>query len=142
VQGSLRCDFNDLEFRCQDWDDVFPGVGQAAARRGGLAVGILEDNFLPPFPDRISNVEFPVDSFQEGHFIGVNLTNLEAGNLAPGSGRVVAVLQVLRGKDECREEHATTALQSAKRCIFGLGHGEVMLGKVSLDKNQVVKGNL
>lgn len=54
-----------------------------------------ENNFLPFLPNWIGDVEFPVDGLQEGHLVGVNLTDLEARDLAPCASRVVAVLQVL-----------------------------------------------
>lgn len=54
-----------------------------------------EYDFLPLLPDRVGDVEFPVDSLQEGHLVGVDLTDLEARDLAPCASGVVAVLQVL-----------------------------------------------
>jgi len=33
-------------------------------------------------------------------------------------------------------------LERTKRCVFRLGHGEVVLGQVRLDQDQVVQGNL
>jgi hypothetical protein len=56
---------------------------------------VSENNFLPFLPDRVGDVEFPVDGLQEGHLVGVNLTDLEARNLAPCTRRIIAVLQVL-----------------------------------------------
>lgn len=54
-----------------------------------------QDNFLPLLPYRVNNVEFPVDSLEESHLVGVDLTDLEARDLTPCASRVVAVLQIL-----------------------------------------------
>jgi hypothetical protein len=56
---------------------------------------VSQDNLLPLLPYRVNNVQFPVDSFEEGHLVGVDLADLEARDLAPCASRVVAVLQVL-----------------------------------------------
>lgn len=101
-----------------------------------------QNNLLPLLPHRIDNVELPVDRFQESHLVCVDLANLEPRDLAPRAGRVVAVLQILGGEYQRSKEHATTALERAKRSIFGLRHGEVMLGQVGLDEDQVVQSNL
>jgi hypothetical protein len=39
-------------------------------------------------------MEFPVDSLEKSHLVGVDLTNLEARDLAPRASGVVAVLQI------------------------------------------------
>ena len=54
-----------------------------------------QDNLLPLLPDGVRDVELPVDSGEESHFVGIDLADLEARDLAPGSSRVIAVLQVL-----------------------------------------------
>ena len=77
-----------------------------------------EHNLLPLLPYGVDDVEFPVDSLQKGHLVGVDLTDLQARDFAPCASRVVAVLQVLRGKDKRRKEHATSALQSTHGCVF------------------------
>jgi hypothetical protein len=56
---------------------------------------MTEDNFLPFLPDGISDMELPVHSLEESHLVGVDLTNLEARDLAPSASRVVTILQVL-----------------------------------------------
>jgi hypothetical protein len=56
---------------------------------------VSQNDVLPFLPNRVNNVEFPVDSLEESHLVGVDLTNLEARDLAPCASRVVAVLQIL-----------------------------------------------
>jgi hypothetical protein len=56
---------------------------------------VTKDNLLPLLPDRVSDVELPVDSLEESHFVSVDLADLEARDLAPSASRVVTVLQVL-----------------------------------------------
>lgn len=103
---------------------------------------MVDDHILPLLPDGVNNVEFPVDSFEESHFVCVDLANLEARDLAPRARRVVAVLQILGREDECSKKHATTTLQRTKRGIFRLRHGEVMLWQVGFDEDQVVQSDL
>jgi hypothetical protein len=103
---------------------------------------VTENNLLPLLPNGVSDVQLPVDSLEERHLIGVDLTDLEARDLAPCASRVVAILQVLRRENERCKEHATSTLQSTERGILRLGHGEVMLGQMGLDEDQVVQGNL
>lgn len=80
---------------------------------------------------------------KEGHFVAVDLTNLESGYLTPSPSREVAILKILGGQDERCEEHAPTALQGAERGhILWLLHSKVMLGYVRFDENQVVKSDL
>ena len=88
-------------------------------------------------------MQLPVDSLEKGHFVGVDLTNLETGYLAPRASRVVAVLQILGCQDEGGEKHAAPALESATPGgVDGLLHGEVVVGHVSLDEDEVVEGDL
>jgi hypothetical protein len=103
---------------------------------------VTENNFLPLLPNGVSDVQLPVNSLEERHLVGVDLTDLEARDLAPCASRVVAILQVLRRENERCKEHATSTLQSTERGILRLGHGEVMLGQMGLDEDQVVQGNL
>jgi hypothetical protein len=44
---------------------------------------VSQNNFLPFLPNGVDDVKLPVDSFEESHLIGVDLTNLEARDLAP-----------------------------------------------------------
>jgi hypothetical protein len=86
----------DLQLRCQHRDDILPGVWKAGSRGRRWALrSVSENNLLPFLPNRIGDVEFPVDGLQEGHLVGVDLTDLETRDLAPCASRVVAVLQVL-----------------------------------------------
>lgn len=88
-------------------------------------------------------MKFPVHGREECHLVGVDLAHFQAGDLTPGSSRVIAILQILRGQDESSQEHATTALKGSDgRDILGLFHGEIMLGHMTLDENQIVQGNL
>lgn len=88
-------------------------------------------------------MDAPVDREEEGHLVLVDLEGVQAGNLAPGAGRVVAVLKVLGGEDERSQEHAATALERADGVdVVGLLHGEVMAGDVRFDEDEVVEGNL
>ena len=45
-----------------------------------------QDDFLPFLPDGVNDVKLPVDGLEESHFVGVDLTNLEARYLAPSAG--------------------------------------------------------
>jgi hypothetical protein len=103
---------------------------------------VTENNFLPLLPNRVSDVQLPVHSLEKRHLVGVDLADFEARDLAPCASRVVAILQVLGRENERCKEHATSTLQSTQRGILRLGHGEVMLGQMSLDEDQVVQGNL
>jgi hypothetical protein len=103
---------------------------------------VTENNFLPLLPDGVGNVQLPVYSLEERHLVRVDLADLEARDLTPCASRVVAVLQILGCKNERRKEHATSTLQSTKSSILRLGHGKIMLGQVSLDKDQIVQSNL
>jgi hypothetical protein len=54
-----------------------------------------QNDVLPFLPNRINNVELPVNSLEESHLIGIDLTDFEARDLAPCASGVVAVLQIL-----------------------------------------------
>jgi hypothetical protein len=97
---------------------------------------------LPLLPSWVSDVEPPVDSFEEGHFVSIDLADREARNLAPSTSREVAILQILGCKYKSCEEHAATALQCAQGDILGLRHGEIMLRQLRLDQDQVVQRDL
>lgn len=119
------------------------GLGDAAGRAGRGRRRVLENNLGPALKHVVCNVQLPVDSEEEGDFVLVDLIGIEPRNLAPGAGRVVTVLEILGGQDEGGKEHAAAALQSAVGvAILGLLHGEVVLGHMGLDENQVVQGNL
>jgi hypothetical protein len=104
---------------------------------------MLQNNLSPSLEDFVCDVQLPVDSKEESHLVLVDLLDGEAGNLAPGTRRVVSVLKVLGGKDQGREEHAPTALKSAVRvAVLVLLGSEATLGNVRLDEDQIVQGDL
>jgi hypothetical protein len=103
---------------------------------------MAQNNLLPLLPDGVRDVELPVDSLQESHLVGVDLAHLQTRDLAPCPSRVVAVLQILGGENQSSKKHTTATLESTVRCIFRLSSGEVLLGQVRLDEDQVVQGNL
>jgi len=74
-----------------------------------------QHNFLPFLKRWLRDVKFPVDLGKKDAFIRVDLCDLETGHLAPRFRGVVAVLEILRGQDECRQEDSTTAHQRARR---------------------------
>lgn len=88
-------------------------------------------------------MELPVDSFQEGHLVRVYLVCIEAGYLAPCSGREVSVLKILRSQNERREEHPSATLHGTRRlCILRLLHGKVALRYTRFDQDQIVESYL
>lgn len=85
-------------------------------------------------------MQAPVDSHQERHLVLVDLVGAEAADLAPRARGVVAVLQILGGEDEGRQEHAAPALQGARSmALVRLLHCEVEAGDVGLDEDEVVE---
>ena len=91
----------------------------------------------------IGNVELPIDALEEGTLVHINLGDLESRHLAPCLCRIVAILQVLRGKDQRGEEHAPAALEGS----HGWRVGHLLSRKVALwhqrhDQDQVVQSYL
>ncbi len=97
----------------------------------------------PALKDALGDVQAPVDGLEEGHLVGVDLVRAQSRDLAPGAGRVVAILQVLGGQDQGGQEHAPTTLERPHgRAIFRLGTGEVEGGDAVLDADEVVERHL
>jgi hypothetical protein len=118
--GMLQVDRSDVfrvKLRGQSRDDGYPAAfailhvdwGSASGR--WCWRGVLEDNISPALKDRLGDVQLPVDGAEEGHLVHVDLERTQAGDLAPCSSGVVAILEVLRRKDESGQKHAATALQ-------------------------------
>lgn len=104
---------------------------------------MLENNFGPSSENLISDVELPVDSKEKGDLVLVDLLDVEARDLAPGTCRVVAVLKILGSKDQGREEHAPAALKrSVSEPILVLLHSKATLGNVRLDEDEIVQRDL
>jgi len=88
-------------------------------------------------------MEFPADLCKEGSLVGVDLFYWQAGHLAPGLGRIIAILQILRGQDKRSKEHSASTHESAVgRAVPRLFHCEVALRYEGLDQDQVVQCNL
>jgi hypothetical protein len=88
-------------------------------------------------------VQLPIDSEQECNLVLIDLLSVQPRNLTPCASRVVAVLKIFGGQDERREKHASSTLESTIReAIIWLLHGEVMLGDMGLNKNQVIQSYL
>lgn len=102
---------------------------------------VAQDQLGPPVEDTGRDVESPVDGPTKGHFDAVNFTDLEAGDLAPGTRRVVAVLQVLRRQDQRGQEHPASTLEGADRLpiVRLLPAAEVGFRNAGHDDNQVVE---
>jgi hypothetical protein len=104
---------------------------------------MLENDFSPLLEDLVGNVQFPVHSKEESHLVLVDLLDVEAGNLAPGTCGVVSVLKILGRKDQGREEHAPAALKSPLSvAILVLLRSKATLGNVRLDEDQIVQRDL
>lgn len=138
-----------VELRVEGQDDDLPvgdllGIqsrrGAGRRRRGGR---VLEHDLGPTLENLIGDVELPVDCKEEGDLILVDLLSPETRDLAPGTSRVVAVLEVFRSEDESGEEHTAPALQGPTFLpVIRLLHGEIMLGHVRFDEHEVVQCNL
>lgn len=88
-------------------------------------------------------MQVPVHSQYECHLVLVDLGCFESRDSAPGTGRVVAILQILGRQDESCEEHAATTLEGlAFSVAVGLFHGEIMARNVGSNQDKVVQGNL
>lgn len=88
-------------------------------------------------------MELPVDSKEERDLVLVDLLGVEPRDLAPGTSRVVAILQIFGCEDKSSEEHATPALKSAVGVtIIGLLRGEVVLGHMGFNKDKIIKSYL
>lgn len=133
-----------VQLRCQERYDGSPCEPEALAWRWWLwRRRIFEDNVCPPLEDGLRNMELPADLAEEGALVGVDLRHFEAGHFAPSFGGVVAVLQVLRGKDKCRQEHASSAHQCAGcRTVHALLLSEVRLWYLRSDQDQVIQRHL
>jgi hypothetical protein len=104
---------------------------------------VFHDQVAPDLVQVFTDEQVPVDSGKKRTLIFVYLRDLESRNLAPGTGRVVAVLQPLGGEDKSSEEHAPAALQDPASVRFvGLLHGEVMGRDVRLDQDQIIESHL
>ena len=64
-------------------------------RRGRLRRRVFHDTVGPPIVHFFGNMEVPVHREKECHFVLVDLMGSKARYLAPGSGGVVPVLEVL-----------------------------------------------
>lgn len=105
--------------------------------------GVVQYNLRPPFEDCVGEVKFPANLREEGPLVSIDLANSQARHLAPGFGRVVAVLQVLRCQDQGGQEHATSAHERAcTGTVDLLLPCEVTLGYERFDQNQIVKCDL
>jgi hypothetical protein len=81
-------------------------------------------------------MQTPTDRLQKHQLILIDFQRVQARNLAPGPGRVVTVLQILRGQDQRRQKHTTTALHGPHhRLITGLFLCEVMGRHMRLNLN-------
>jgi len=81
-------------------------------------------------------MQVPVDCEKERHLVLVDFMCSETGYLAPGPGRIIPVLQVLRGQDQGREEHPPTTLKSATgMAVICLFHREIAIREVIFDQN-------
>jgi len=88
-------------------------------------------------------VKLPVDLAKIYSLISIDLGNFQAGHLAPGFRRIVAVLQVFGGEDEGCQKHSSAAHErTACRAVNRLLPREVCLRYEALDQNKVVEGNL
>jgi hypothetical protein len=88
-------------------------------------------------------VQLPIDGEQEGNLVLVDLVGVETRDLAPRTSRVVTVLEVLGGQNERGEKHAPPTLQGTIRVVIvWLLHGEVVLGNMRLDEDQVIQSYL
>lgn len=88
-------------------------------------------------------MQLPADFAKECSLVGVDLADLQPRHLAPGFCRVVAVLEILGGQDEGSEEHAPTTHEGARgRTVIALLHGEIALGYVRFDEDEVVQCHL
>ena len=88
-------------------------------------------------------MKFPVNSGDKGHLIGINLAHFEARNFAPGTGRVVPVLEIFGGKDKSCEKHTSSALHGSHGIrILQLLRSKVAGGNKWLYQDKVVKCNL
>jgi len=99
--------------------------------------------FEPAVINFFGNVQLPVDGEEEGDFILVNFLSVQARYLAPSASREVAVLEVLGGQNQSREEHAPTALDGlAGVAVVGLLHRKIPIRHMRLDQYQIVEGYL
>jgi hypothetical protein len=80
--------WNNLKGRRQGTDQRFPVACQV---RGGVG----NQDRLPPLEKALWDVQLPVDGKQKGDLDGVDFADLQAGDSAPCSSRVVPVLKVL-----------------------------------------------
>ena len=104
---------------------------------------MLQHEIGPASEDGLGHVQAPVDDVEKGHLVDVDLLGREARDLAPGAGRVVAILQVLGRQDQGGQEHAAAALQGPDRGrVVGLLHREVELGHAVLDADEVEERDL
>ena len=88
-------------------------------------------------------MEPPADGAEEHQLVLVDLGGVQSGDLAPRTGRVVPVLQVLGREDQRGEEHASATLHGpAGRLPAILVRGRIGAGNVRLDLDQVVQRDL
>ena len=85
----------------------------------------------------------PPDGFQEHQLVLVDLQRVQTGNLAPSTGRIVSVLEVLGGKNQGGQKHASTTLHGpADGLLARLLFGKIWVGHVRLDLDQIIQGHL
>lgn len=85
----------------------------------------------------------PPHGFQEHQLVLVDLQRVQAGDLAPSTGGIVSVLEILGGKDQGGQKHASTTLHGpGDGLLTRLLVGKIWVGHVWLDLDQIIQGHL
>lgn len=88
-------------------------------------------------------MKLPVDGKDESQLVLIDLVCCKTGDFAPGTGGIVAVLKVLGRENQSSEKHAAAALESTTlMTVVRLFHGEIVLGDMGLDQDEIVQGDL
>jgi hypothetical protein len=131
-----RLKFNRIQLGSEPGNDGSPTVTVPKTGPGS----VLQNDVCPALEGRFGNVKSPANRFKEHQFILIDLQRVKTRDLAPSTGRIVAILQVFGSENQSRKEHATTALHGpADRLVARL---LCLAGHMRLDLDQIIKSHL
>lgn len=133
-----RLKFSHVQLGSEPGNNSSPTVTVPKSSTG--SGGVLQNDVRPALEGCFGDMKSPTNRFEEHQLILIDLQRVKTRNLAPSTGRIIAILQVFGSENQSRKEHATTALHSpADRLVTRL---LCLAGHMRLDLDQIVKSHL